>query len=210
MRGHVRGLSDEKKKKRRERVFRSALDLFEKKGFTATTMREIAEKSDLAVGTLYNYFPSKNRLLLEFMAKKIEEISLGNRRSIVRIFREETNSRVIVEKIFRLVMDDFFIMSKQNWYEVLTAFFSASKDLEMGINLDEENIRLIENIVWLMQKRGLIESRFSAHAIAFNFYSIVMTQFMSYIIFPEMNEEEFFMGISEQLELVFEGIGGGS
>jgi AcrR family transcriptional regulator len=199
---------EEKKRRHRERVFKSALELFESKGFSATTMKEISEKAELAVGTLYNYFPSKNALLLGIFEKKMEEIRMGNMRSVAAIFRKESNPRVIVETIFRMAMDSFFILSKRNWNEAMSAFFSVNKDIEKGISLDMQSIGMIRNVVRFMQKRGLIEPRFSSFTIAFNFYSILAIQFMGYVYIPETTEEDFFKGISEQLELVFEGIGG--
>jgi AcrR family transcriptional regulator len=199
---------EEKKRRHRERVYKSALELFDSKGFSATTMKEISERAELAVGTLYNYFPSKNALLMGIFEKKIEEIRLGPMRNIAAVFRKESNPRVIVETIFRMAMDSFFILNKRNWNEAMSAFFSVRKDVEKGISLDMESIRMIEGIVRLMQKRGLIEPRFSSYSIAFNFYSILAIQFMSYIFIPQTTKEDFFKGVSEQLELVFEGIRG--
>jgi AcrR family transcriptional regulator len=49
----------------RERVFDTALQLFRKSGFQATTMRQIAEGAGLAVGAAYYYFPTKEAILLE-------------------------------------------------------------------------------------------------------------------------------------------------
>src|ERR1700733_2419600 len=50
----------------RERLFRSALDLFARKGFTETTVEDITEAADVGKGTFFNYFPSKEHILLAF------------------------------------------------------------------------------------------------------------------------------------------------
>src|SRR5580658_4261014 len=50
----------------RDRLFRSALDLFAKKGFTETTVEDITEAADVGKGTFFNYFPSKDHILLAF------------------------------------------------------------------------------------------------------------------------------------------------
>lgn len=50
----------------RERLFRSALDLFAKKGFAETTVEDITEAADVGKGTFFNYFPSKDHILLAF------------------------------------------------------------------------------------------------------------------------------------------------
>jgi AcrR family transcriptional regulator len=50
----------------RERLFRSALQLFAKKGFLETTVEDITEAADVGKGTFFNYFPSKDHILLAF------------------------------------------------------------------------------------------------------------------------------------------------
>jgi hypothetical protein len=48
----------------RESLFRAALDLFARKGFTETTVEDITEAADVGKGTFFNYFPSKDHILL--------------------------------------------------------------------------------------------------------------------------------------------------
>lgn len=47
----------------RERIFRSALQLFAEHGFTATTVEEITEAADVGKGTFFNYFRNKEDVL---------------------------------------------------------------------------------------------------------------------------------------------------
>jgi len=49
----------------RERIVQAAASLFETRGYEATTVNEIAERSDIAYGTFFNHFPSKLDLLRE-------------------------------------------------------------------------------------------------------------------------------------------------
>src|SRR5256885_13311753 len=50
----------------RERLFRSALALFAEKGFAETTVEDITKAADVGKGTFFNYFPSKDHILLAF------------------------------------------------------------------------------------------------------------------------------------------------
>lgn len=50
----------------RERLFRAALDLFAEKGFAETTVEDITNAADVGKGTFFNYFPSKDHILLAF------------------------------------------------------------------------------------------------------------------------------------------------
>lgn len=51
---------------RRERLFRAALELFARQGFAETTVEDITNAADLGKGTFFNYFPSKEHILLAF------------------------------------------------------------------------------------------------------------------------------------------------
>src|SRR5882757_5748083 len=50
----------------RERLFRAALVLFGKKGYAETTVEDITEAADVGKGTFFNYFPTKEHILMAF------------------------------------------------------------------------------------------------------------------------------------------------
>lgn len=59
----------------------AAIDLFYRRGFQAATLREIAERVGMRVGSLYNHIESKNELLFEIMEKVMTDL-LDEQRSI--------------------------------------------------------------------------------------------------------------------------------
>lgn len=48
---------------RRERILDTAIELASEGGYEAVQMRDVASKADVALGTLYRYFASKDQLL---------------------------------------------------------------------------------------------------------------------------------------------------
>src|SRR5258708_27696083 len=58
----------------RERLFRSALQLFAQKGFEETTVEDITEAADVGKGTFFNYFPSKDHILIAFSDMQIGKL----------------------------------------------------------------------------------------------------------------------------------------
>jgi AcrR family transcriptional regulator len=50
----------------RAAILGAALDLFQERGYQATTMRAIADRAGVSLGSSYHYFPSKEHLVLEF------------------------------------------------------------------------------------------------------------------------------------------------
>src|SRR5690606_41909398 len=45
-------------------IFKSTLHLIKDNGFHGTPMSQIAKHADVAIGTIYHYFPSKDELIL--------------------------------------------------------------------------------------------------------------------------------------------------
>jgi len=58
---------------RRRRILDATIELASKGGFDAVQMRAVAEKADVALGTLYRYFPSKIHLLVSALARRFED-----------------------------------------------------------------------------------------------------------------------------------------
>jgi AcrR family transcriptional regulator len=50
----------------RAAILSAALELFQEKGYEATTMRSIADRVGVSLGSSYHYFPTKEHLVLEF------------------------------------------------------------------------------------------------------------------------------------------------
>lgn len=61
-------------RERRRRILDSTLSLASKGGYDAVQMRTVAEKADVAVGTLYRYFPSKVHLLVTALARELGRV----------------------------------------------------------------------------------------------------------------------------------------
>ena len=59
---------------RRRRVLDAALTLAARGGFDAVQMRDVAAEADVALGTVYRYFSSKERLLLEANVEQVETL----------------------------------------------------------------------------------------------------------------------------------------
>ena len=71
---HTLSRRERKKLETRQALLEAALPLFREKGYHATTVEEITEGADVAKGTFFNYFPSKEVLLDELSAWSIERL----------------------------------------------------------------------------------------------------------------------------------------
>ncbi|CAL9549701.1 TetR family transcriptional regulator [Streptomyces sp. enrichment culture] len=71
----------ERQEARRRSILHATAQLACRGGFDAVQMREVAESSHVALGTLYRYFPSKIHLLVATMQDQLEHLhgTLGKR-----------------------------------------------------------------------------------------------------------------------------------
>ncbi len=59
-------------RERRKRILDATLALASGGGYDAVQMRAVADRADVALGTLYRYFPSKIHLLVSALAREFE------------------------------------------------------------------------------------------------------------------------------------------
>ncbi|MEU5426783.1 TetR family transcriptional regulator [Streptomyces olivoreticuli] len=69
-----RPLLTERQEARRRRILQATTRLATRGGFDAVQMREVAESSNVALGTLYRYFPSKIHLLVATMQDQLQQL----------------------------------------------------------------------------------------------------------------------------------------
>jgi AcrR family transcriptional regulator len=67
----------EVKAETRRRILEAARGRFTESGFEAATTREIAAEAGIAVGTLFNYFPSKEAIAMAMVAEALGEARRG-------------------------------------------------------------------------------------------------------------------------------------
>ena len=61
-------------RERRKRILDATLALASKGGYDAVQMRAVSERADVALGTLYRYFPSKIHLLVGALIGEMDQI----------------------------------------------------------------------------------------------------------------------------------------
>lgn len=140
----------------RESLYDVALELFRSRGYEATTVREICEGADVAKGTFFNYFPSKEHVLVDFhdrlkseLLDRIERLDQGSAQDAVRVAfigwaelveREPELGRTLVRVMLAGdVLSEADAAMEERLLEWLRARLSASRDrgdLDAGVSLE--------------------------------------------------------------------------
>src|ERR1043166_6631559 len=75
MRGPRMRVTAETKTATRKRIMEVAQELFARNGFDATTTRDIARAADIAVGTLFNYFATKEAIVESLISEAYARVA---------------------------------------------------------------------------------------------------------------------------------------
>lgn len=118
---------DKNKKKKHEALLNTSFDLFTKKGFSRTSISEIAEKAGVAKGTFYLYFKDKFDLRDELIAYKS--------RQVIQNAVDELDKHEELEFMDRIIFVTDNIVNQLSNDEALLKFIS--KNLSWGIFKNE-------------------------------------------------------------------------
>jgi AcrR family transcriptional regulator len=158
---HADGRRQRRSAETRERLFRSALDLFTRKGFTETTVGDITEAADLGKGTFFNYFPSKDHILLAFGEMQLEKLE-----SAVALARASHEPMPHFLRSLGVRMTEEPIRNPGVIRTLLQAYLSTTPVREAMLDLQRRVHALHTEIVLLGQERGEIRRDLPAAEIA--------------------------------------------
>jgi AcrR family transcriptional regulator len=68
-------LTEEEQARRRHEIFHQVVNIFLKKGFQETSIREIAEATGLGKSTLYDYFRNKDEILVYYFEDQLNDLT---------------------------------------------------------------------------------------------------------------------------------------
>ena len=124
------GLREKQKANRRQLIENAASDLFTAKGFSETTIEEIAEEALVSAATVYNYYGTKGDLLLALVAHGEEAIS-EDAASFQELANDKDPADLLVDVILSNVSDTLNTLGRELWAQVV-AFVATAGDDEVG------------------------------------------------------------------------------
>jgi AcrR family transcriptional regulator len=198
------GKRDRQKQDREQRILGAARHLFDRKGYAGTAMEDIARRANLAVGTLYNYFPSKDDLLLAIMRRDSERVvALAD-----RILADPPADPA--EAIAALA--DAFIQSvaaeeRMLWREVFAASIAAPDTLGARMfALDARMIEMFAAMIEKLKQRGQLGADTDSARAAGLLYGICLTWSIAYAMQESLTFESMSTEISQSVSMAVRGM----
>ncbi|MFC2061160.1 TetR/AcrR family transcriptional regulator [Elusimicrobiota bacterium] len=145
---------------KKEKILKIASEIFAKKGFHDTTMDEIATESDVAKGTLYNYFKDKEDLYTEvliFLTRGLENI----------VDEAADSDKDLWEKIEYIINKNLEFFSREKHFLNIVTSDAPHKIITKEENLDKikdvrsSRISKVIEIFRMHRSEGIIRDDFS-------------------------------------------------
>ena len=145
----------------RERLFRAALNLFAKKGYGETTVEDITEAADVGKGTFFNYFRSKEHILMAFSEMQLAKLE--------KIVHEAQQSDLPMRKVLHamvLRMTEEPIRNPAIVRALLQANLSSVPVRDEMRRIHDRNRMLLGQLISHGQQRGEIRADLPPEEIA--------------------------------------------
>lgn len=130
----------EKSRQTKNELMDSAVQVFGRKGFAASTIAEITENAGYAKGNFYRYWKSKDDIFLDIMEKRLREYRASRQQGLQSAGSVQEALDVLID-FLESIIDD------QNWSKVFLEFTThAFSKQELKQKMNKSNYRLSSDL----------------------------------------------------------------
>ena len=90
-----------------EAIFEATAQIVESDGEAGLTTNKVAQKAGFSIGTLYQYFPSKEAIVLAMSQRERERFMAAMQAALDKAVREKLDAREAIREVVRLLIDSF-------------------------------------------------------------------------------------------------------
>ncbi|NNC93183.1 MAG: TetR/AcrR family transcriptional regulator [Acidimicrobiia bacterium] len=198
------GLRERKKQQTRETIVEAADRLFAAKGFHATTMEEIADAAGVSPGTLYNYYGTKNTVLLSHLGARVADMTDTGAAVLADPPADVVTATQTLAGVY---LDRFLSFERELLRELFAAGFGPASDLlpEL-IRLDELLLDQLGALLNSFAQSGDLDEDVGVAEAAIALFSLLITQLIMYVSMEDMAADELRQAVDRHVEIAFSGL----
>ncbi len=165
----------------RDRLFRAALVLFASRGFNATTVEDVTKAADVAKGTFFNYFPTKEHLLTAFGEMRLDTLRAAR-------IQAQNGEKATRDVLCTLLAD----LAAEPWGSramarcLLASGLSGEPVSSLAAKTMKEGRRILTDIIELSQDRGEVRSDWPADDVAGQFQQLFFGTMYRWTLDPHL------------------------
>lgn len=175
------GLRDRQKAARDRRILTAAVTLFRARGYRSVRLEDLAERADVSVGTVYNYYRTKGDILIAAVAMEVEEVLAAGAALVADPPR---GVEAALTSLVRLYYDHSLnYLSKEMWRTAMALSIEAP-DTPNGQRYSALDAKLCAQVVEMIARlkaRGEVRPEIEAEALgqlAFNNLNMMFIEFV--------------------------------
>lgn len=176
----------------RNRLLRAAFELFATRGFHTTTVEDITQTADVAKGTFFNYFPTKEMLLKQMGEQRLDIL----RPALAEARLRRKTSRELLRELLLAMVDE-----PRRSRGMARCMLLGPLSTEPLGSLAETTIargrQILSEIIAVGQERGEIRRDWSSAELAVLFQQAYLGVLYLWAVHPNLR-------LSRCLELTFE------
>ncbi len=197
-------LRERKRKNTLENIVLSARHLFFNEGYSKTTMTEIAEASDVAVGTLYNYFRSKGEIMLVITSEDADDHFPSLDSSEIKALSVEDLIWKFTDELIGFVS----AYPRELLKELIGVFWDKGQEkLSNGLaSIDIRVMNQITQMLTVLKQSGRLKEETDPEIVALALYGMSSTAVMLYSVDPAMTLDRTKETIAAMFDHFFRGI----
>ena len=192
------GLRAKQKADRNRRILEAATSLFRDAGYDSARIEDIAERAEVSVGTLYNYYQNKGDILLAAVTMEVEEVLEAGRRIVA-------NPPPTVAAALQALIEQYYdhslvYLSKEMWRTAM-AISIQQPDTPLSrryTDLDRQLCQQVIDLVKALQARGMVHPAVDVKAIGEVIFSNLNMMFMEFCKEEEMSLDELKIRVAAQ------------
>jgi AcrR family transcriptional regulator len=195
------GRRERKKRAVRAALLDAATAMFVEKGFEATRIEAIAGVADVAVGTVYNHFATKNDLLLAVLLADVDDVIERAREPLARPHPE---TALAVLSVARLVVAAMDRRPRELWRNVIGNALLDPPGL--GAAYWAVNRRLFAVLAELLERhraQGHLAAHWSVESAAEVAFALADSLVYRYVQDDAWSPQEYEMALERNLRAVF-------
>ena len=198
------GKRERQKQDREQRILAAARHLFDRKGYAGTAMEDIARRASLAVGTLYNYFPSKDDLLLAIFRRDSELVLALAERILADLPADPIEAIVALADAF---MQSVAAEERMLWREVFAASIASPDTLGARMfALDARMLQMFAAMIEQLKERGQLAPETDSARAAGLLYGICLTWSIAYATQNNLTLDTMSAEISQSVSMAVRGM----
>jgi AcrR family transcriptional regulator len=121
-----------------ERILDAAAHIFHEQGYAGTTTNEIADEAEVSVGSLYQYFPNKDAILVALTRQHIESTTAGLVSLVLALSPDDG-----IRETLRTVVD--FLVEQHELDDLhLLVMHTAPRTHEINVELEGAKKQLVD------------------------------------------------------------------